>query len=205
MCNRIINGMSFMITIFLLVSFFNYCTLAGDIKGNVHIKGANNSAGVLVYIQHVDGLFSQFKGKMIMDQKHLKFIPEVLPILVGSTVTFMNNDNVLHNVFTPAGCAGSFNLGTWPKGQFKTHTFDNANCFIPILCNVHPDMQAWIVVLQNPYFVQTDSSGNYCIKDIPKGTYTLKIWHPFYKTLSERIIINSSKTIRKNFTLINHR
>jgi antitoxin component YwqK of YwqJK toxin-antitoxin module len=62
-------------------------------------------------------------------------------------------------------------------------------------------MQAWIVVLQNPYFVKTDSSGNYEIKNIPDGTYTLKVWYPFRKTISERIKIKNSAIIRKDFTI----
>ncbi|HSD63401.1 MAG TPA: hypothetical protein VLB50_06365 [Ignavibacteriaceae bacterium] len=201
MLKIIINKKLFLFVLFMLTGLINYYTLAGDIKGKVHLKGGDSDAGVLVYIENVNGTFPVSEGKIIMDQKDLMFIPSVLPILVGSTVTFLNNDNVLHNVFSPSGCARSFNLGTWPKGQYKTHTFTKADCFCTILCNVHPDMQAWIVVLQNPYFVKTDSVGNYDIKDLPEGNYILKIWYPFYKTLSEQIIIKGSGILRKNFTL----
>ena len=172
---------------------------AGNIKGKVHFKGAKSNARVLVYIENVPGKFSPPNGKIIMDQKDLRFYPKLLPILVGSTVTFLNNDDVMHNVFSPDKCAGSFDLGTWPKGQFKTHTFNKANCFLRILCNVHPDMQAWIVVLQNPYFVKTDSLGEYEIKNIPEGKYKLKVWRPFHKTLSKEVIVKKSGIIRKDF------
>ncbi len=198
---RSINEKFFLVSIFLLISLVNYNSLAGDIKGKVHLKGADSDAGVLVYIENVDGSFPLSKENIIMDQKNLMFIPEVLPILVGSTVTFLNNDSVLHNVFSPSSCAGFFNLGTWPTGQYRTQTFTKANCFITILCNVHPDMQAWIVVLQNPYFVKTDSNGNYDINNIPDGTYTLKIWYPFFKTSTAMLKIKGSATIIKNFRL----
>ncbi len=185
----------------MLLALLNYSALAGDINGKIHLKGSSSNAGVLVYIENVNGTFSPPDKKIIMDQKGLMFIPSMLPILVGSTVTFLNNDNVLHNVFSPSGCADSFNLGTWPKDQYRTHTFTKADCFCTILCNVHPDMQAWIVVLQNPYFVKTDSSGDYDIKGLPDGKYTLKVWYPFYKTVSEQIKIKGSAIVRRDFTI----
>lgn len=196
-----INIRIFLINIFLLAGLFNYSTLAGDLKGRIHLKDGDSNADILVYIENVNGSFSPPGEKIIMDQKDLMFIPSVLPVLVGSTVTFLNNDSVLHNVFSPSNCADSFNLGTWPKGQYRTHTFTKADCFCIILCNVHPDMQAWIVVLQNPYFVKTDSSGNYDIIGLPDGKYTLKIWYPFYKTVSEQIEIKGSNVVWKDFTL----
>jgi plastocyanin len=198
-CNRIYKNALILIAIFALISVISCRTFAGDIKGKVHFKGTNSNEGVLVYIETVHGKFSPPNEKIIMDQKNLRFYPKLLPILVGSTVTFLNNDNVLHNVFSPDKCPDSFDLGTWPKGKFKTHSFNKANCFIRILCNVHPDMQAWIVVLQNPYFVKADSLGEYEIKDVPEGKYKLKVWRPFHKTLSKEVIVRKSGIIRKDF------
>lgn len=186
----------------MLVDLLSYNTVAGTIKGKVYIKGADNNANAVVFIEYVKGSFKPPDDEIVMDQVNLQFIPEILPILVGSTVTFKNNDVVLHNVFSPTECSGEFNLGTWPKGQFRKYTFNKANCVITILCNVHPDMQAWIITLQNPYFVKTDSNGNYEIKDLSDGTYTLKVWYPFYKTISEKITIKNSEVIRKDFILI---
>lgn len=191
----------FLLNITLAAGLFNCNLIAGDIKGRVHLKDSGNNSGVVVYIDEVRGSFIPPDKKIIMDQKNLKFIPSVLPVLVGSTVTFLNNDNVLHNVFSPSGCADSFNLGTWPEGQYRTHTFTKANCFCTILCNVHPDMQAWIVVLQNPYFGKTDDKGNYEINDVPDGKYILKAWYPFYKTGSQQIIIKGDTVVKKDFIL----
>ena len=188
--------------IFLTAIFISRTAQAGDIKGKVQLAGSKSNANVLVYIEHVDGSFAPPQKPALMDQKDLMFSPKVLPILAGTTVDFLNSDIVLHNVFTPTKCAGMFNLGTWPKGEIRSHTFTNANCFATILCDVHPDMQAWVVVLQNPYFVKTDSNGDYEIKDIPKGTYVLKAWSPFFKTKSTRIIVKDSGLIKKDFILI---
>lgn len=192
---------SLLFILFLLVVLITNTALAGNIKGKVNLKGARNKAGVLVYIERVDSSFAPYQKPALMDQKNFMFKPKVLPILTGTTVVFMNSDSVLHNVFTPTKCAGSFNLGTWPFGEIRKHTFDKPGCFVTILCNVHPDMQAWIVVLQNPYFIETDSLGNYEIKNIPAGTYTLKVWYPFYKTISTPVTIKDNNTLIKNFTL----
>ena len=136
-----------------------------------------------------------------MDQKNFMFIPKILPILAGTTVNFLNSDSVLHNVFTPSKCAGSFNLGTWPRGQSRSYTFYNAGCFATILCEVHPYMQAWIAVLQNPFFTQANQTGEYEIKNIPPGSYKLKVWYPFYETKTLQITVEDTQTIVKNFIL----
>ncbi len=186
---------------FLFVILITSTSSAGDIKGKVHVKGVKKSAGVLVYIEYVDSSFTPPKKHALIDQKDLMFMPVVLPILAGTTVDFLNSDSVLHNVFTPSKCAGNFNLGTWPRGEIRSHTFENAGCFVTILCEVHPDMQAWIAVLQNPYFVRTNQKGEYEIKNIPPGNYELRVWYPFYKTKSEHITVKKFGAIRKDFNL----
>jgi plastocyanin len=151
---------------------------AGTIVGKVKAHGARNSGDAVVYIEKIDGKsFPAPKEHALMDQKGLRFHPHVLPILVGTTVDFLNSDDVLHNVFSPDACAGKVNLGTWPKGQKRSYTFKDADCQAVMLCNVHPEMEAFIVVCETPYFAVTKDDGSYEIKDVPPGKYTLKIWH----------------------------
>jgi len=189
------------VEIFILSIAISRTASAGDIKGRVNLAGRKSSADVLVYVEYIDGSFSPPGKHVVMDQKDLMFTPRVLPILSGTTVDFLNSDIVLHNVFTPTKCAGSFNLGTWPKGESRSHTFNDPGCFVTILCDVHPDMQAWIAVLQNPYFAKTDSSGNYEIKNIPKGTCEIKVWSPFYKAISRKVVIKDAGLIVQDFKL----
>ncbi len=185
----------------LLTAIVTIPAMAGNIKGKVHLKGAKQSTGVLVYLEHVEGKFAPPKKPAQMNQSNLAFSPMVLPILVGTTVNFLNSDSVLHNVFTPSNCGGNFNLGTWPKGEIRSHTFTKSGCIDTILCDVHPDMQAWIVVLQNPYFTQTNQDGEFEIRNIPPGTYVLRIWYPFYNTISENVKIKDTKVLIQDFTL----
>ena len=185
---------------FLIVILITKVTVAGNIKGKVNLEGTKSSDGVLIYIEHIDSTFTPLKQTAVMDQKNFMFVPKVLPILAGTTVNFLNSDSVLHNVFTPSECAGSFNLGTWPRGQSRSYTFNNAGCIATILCEVHPYMQAWIAVLQNPFFAQTNREGEYEIKNVPPGHYKLKVWYPFYKTKFIQVTVTTHKLI-KNFTL----
>lgn len=154
---------------------------AGDISGKVVCKGVRDSRDVVIYLANVPGQFAPPKDHALMDQKNLEFIPHVLPVVAGTTVDFLNSDDVMHNVFSPDQDADKFNLGSWPKGQIRSHTFqmkcDDDVCAPVVLCNVHPEMEAYVVVLKNPYFAVTDKAGNFIIKDVPAGDYHLEMWH----------------------------
>ena len=165
-----------MLVMILAVSV--HVSLAGEIKGKITAKGARDNANAVVYIDKIPGkTFEVPKKHAEIDQKNLVFHPHVLPVLTGTTVDFLNSDNVLHNVFSPDKCAESFNLGTWPQNQIRSYTFKEPGCRAVILCNVHPEMEAYVVVLETPYFAVSSKDGSYTIKDVPAGKYTLKIWH----------------------------
>ncbi len=153
-------------------------SLAGNITGKVKARGVKNSGDAVIYIVKIPSkTFPAPKDHAVMDQKNLKFVPHVLPVLVGTTVDFLNSDDVLHNVFCPDKCADKFNLGSWPKGHTKSYTFNEPGCAATLLCNVHPEMEGYVVVVETPYFSVSAADGSYTIKDVPPGKYTLKIWH----------------------------
>ena len=145
----------------------------GTIIGAVTAPQPKYKKDCVVYIENVPGNWPPTTGAKI-DQKGLVFTPHVLPIVVNTTVEFLNYDNVLHNVYSPDKIADKFNLGTWPPGEIKTYTFKQTGAAI-LLCNVHAEMEGYVVVLQNPFFSLTDENGNYTIKDVPAGSYTLKV------------------------------
>ena len=166
---------------------------AGDIKGHVQTDAGKvkYKANTIVYIEKADGSFKPPSKNPEMNQKNLTFVPHVLPVLAGTTVNFLNNDDVLHNVFSPDACTGKFNLGSWKKGMVKTHTYDKVGCNSVLLCNVHPEMEAYVMVLQNPYFAVTDKDGAFTIKNVPPGTYTIKVWNEKLKAASQEITVKS--------------
>lgn len=174
---------------------------AGDINGKLKCRGVRNCSDAVVYIDKIDEETAVPKEHAVMDQKNLRFIPHVLPIVAGTTVDYLNGDVVLHNVFTPEKCAEKFNLGTWAKGETRSYTYKDSDCGAVMLCNVHPEMEAWIVVLQNDYFYKTDKDGSYEIKNVPPGKYELKVWHEKLKTKPQSIEVLSDGTVTVDFTL----
>jgi plastocyanin len=129
----------------------------------------------LVYIDAMPG--KEFKAPekaALMDQKNKEFNPRVLPILVGTTVDFVNNDDFEHNVFSPDG--EGYNLGNWGKNGTKSHVFNTPGVYVQ-LCKVHPEMVSYIVVLKTPYFALADAEGKFKIAGVPAGTWKLKMWN----------------------------
>lgn len=150
---------------------FTGAASAGTITGKLKLKADDKQA--VVYVESATGTFAAPKGHAQMDQKGMMFIPYILPVLVGTTVDFLNSDSVNHNVFTPDNEA--YNLGTWPKGSIKSYTFKRAGVYTQ-LCSIHPEMEAFIVVLPNPYFATVDKDGNFKIDGVPDGHYSLKVF-----------------------------
>ena len=165
---------------------------AGELKGTVKATGAKNSADAVVYVDTIAGkTFPAPSAHARIDQKNLLFAPHVLPVLVGTTVDFMNSDVVLHNVFSPDKCADKFNLGSWPQGQTRSYTF-KVPCVATLLCNVHPEMEGFVLAVPTPYFAVTDKTGAYEIKNVPDGAYTVKVWHPKLKETSRSVTVSGS-------------
>ena len=174
---------------------------AGTITGTVKVTGASSSADAVVYIVQAPGAAAPSKPVQ-MDQKSMQFIPHVLPIVAGTTVKFLNSDPTPHNVFSPD--YEKYNLGTWPQGQTKDHVFAKcakAPCAYVQLCRVHPEMEGYIVVLQNPYFAVTSRDGKYEIKDVPPGSYQLGVWHEKGKAAAKPIVADASKPAVVDFVV----
>jgi hypothetical protein len=112
----------------------------------------------------------------MIDQRDMKFVPRVLPVAVGTTVEFPNNDKTFHNVFSTSE-AKKFDLGLYPSGESRSMTFDKPGV-VKILCNVHPNMEAYVIVKEHPYFAVVDARGNYRINGVPLGNYRVEVWHP---------------------------
>jgi len=172
---------------------------AGTLTGTVAATGMRSNADAVVYVDAIPGKTFPPPAKPVeMDQKDMTFVPHVLAVQVGTTVAFLNSDAFLHNVFTPDKCAGRFNLGSWPKGQTRDYTFKKP-CAATLLCNVHPEMEGFVVAVPTPYFAVTDKAGAYKIEGVPDGSYTVKVWHPKLKEASQTVTVSGATTL--DFTL----
>lgn len=163
-----INAKRLLVTLAALLGLATW-TMAGDIVGKL---GVPKPDAAVVYVETVPGTFKGGRAKM--DQMNKVFMPFVLPVLKGTVVEFHNSDNMQHNVFGVGG--ENFDLGNWTKGIVHEHTFNKLGD-VTILCNVHHEMEAHVLVLQNPYFARLDSSGAFRIANLPPGTYVVKAWY----------------------------
>ena len=141
------------------------------------------------------------KTNFVMDQLNLEFRPHVLPVLVGSTVQFPNNDQVDHNIFSMSRTK-KFNLGSYKPGDSKAVLFEKPG-IVELRCDVHAEMAAYILVMNNPYFAVTDKNGNFQIpdsdylekagmgglSDLAPGKYFIKTWHEKLKTQKKAITV----------------
>jgi plastocyanin len=169
--------------------------IAGVITGTVKVTGLRSPANVLVYIPKAPAAPVDLSGaKFIMDQRNLTFTPHVLLVPLGSSVDFPNNDKVAHNVFSLSRTK-TFNFGSYGPGQSKTVLFDKPGV-VELRCDVHAEMSAFILVMENPYWALTDDNGHFKIpdreyleqhgikgvKDLPPGSYEVKTWNEKLKT-----------------------
>lgn len=169
----------------------------GSVTGTVTAKGLRTNADIVVSLQ-APGLKLTPPAKPIeMDQKGMLFIPHVLPVVAGTTVKFLNSDPVPHNVFSPEG---KYNLGTWPQGETKDYKYDKPGVYTQ-LCRVHTEMEAYVVVLDTPYFATTDKTGTFEIKNVPPGKYTLVAWSEKLKEMKQPIVVEAGKSATTSLTL----
>ena len=168
---------------------------ANEIKGKVSVQGIKSAENIAVY---VDGLaekkFDAPKDHVVVDQHKMAFIPHVVVVQQGTTVEFLNSDSVGHNVYWPSISGNkklAHNLGTWPKGEKKPFQFNDLGV-ASLLCNVHPEMSGYVVIVPTPYFAVTDKDGNFEIKNVPAGKYSLKTWSEDGKPTTQAIDISSA-------------
>jgi len=166
--------------------------------GNVHGKVARGLVGAysdaVVYVAEVPGKTFPPPPKVVtLEQRGQAFVPHVLPILRGSTVRFPNNDRIRHNVFSPAG-PKPFNFGIYPPGSEKELTFDQLGV-VMLLCNIHENMSAFILVLQNPWFAAPDGDGRFTLENVPEGTFTLVLWSEGRSPVTRKITVRGDSEV----------
>lgn len=169
----------------------------GSVSGTITAKGLRTSADIVVSLEAPGLKVTPPAAPVEMDQSGMLFVPHVLPVVRGTTVRFLNSDPVGHNVFSPDA---KYNLGTWPKGETRDFTFDETGAFVQ-LCRVHPEMEAYVVVLDTPYFATTDRRGAYQIEGVPPGTYTLVTWSDRLKEQRQSITVTAGQATAVDLTL----
>jgi plastocyanin len=125
--------------------------------------------------------------QVTMSAENKQFLPSVLVIPVGSTVTFPNHDPFNHNVFSLSD-AGPFDLGLYGRGEGKSASFNKPG-IVRVYCNVHATMSGFIIVRDNPWYTQPGADGSFAIPEVPPGTYKLRAWHERTKDFTQTITV----------------
>jgi plastocyanin len=166
-----------------LVAALAASSFASDVQGKVTLANGRLASHCVVYLE--GGAHSKPLKSAVIDQKDRRFIPHVTVITVGTNVAFPNDDTIFHNVFADYN-AHRFTLGIYARGQVKHQVFPKPGV-VALMCSIHPDMSAYIMVVDTPYYAEADSNGAFNISNVPDGDYTLKIWHESGQTASQPV------------------
>ena len=143
----------------------------------------------VIYIESlppgVDSLLARRDPRPRLSQKDQAFAPRVLPVAAGSTVDFPNLDPIYHNVFSPSPLK-RFDLGKYPRGHSKSVSFGRPGV-VNVYCDIHSDMEAFVLVLPNRAFTQPGAAGGFELPPLPNGRYTVRVWHPDFPEIRREV------------------
>jgi plastocyanin len=158
-------------------------------------------ANVVVYVS--DGLtnhtFQPPTQPAVLEQKGCQYKPHVLALQAGQKLNVVNSDETTHNIHPTPNNNREWNM-TQPHGMPLEQTFAREEVAIPVKCNVHPWMKGYIAVLKHPYFAVTDKSGNFEIKDLPPGSYTITAWQEKLPPQSQKLTVSAGEAKTLDFT-----
>lgn len=166
-------------------------------RHTTHIpEGPQNTVIYLKGETIVPDTSQKYTAQMI--QKDEMFIPYVLPVQIGTSISFPNEDNFYHNVFSVMS-GERFDLGRYAKGETTYQTFDKPGTIV-VRCEIHPDMKAYIIILDTPFFTVPSKTGYFSLTNIPPGTYQLFAWHPDHGTQSQTITLSKDHITTTQFS-----
>ena len=190
----------FVITFSTVLHVFAEEKGVGSIQGIVKAKKAKYIKDSIVYVENVPNTYEPPREHVVMDQKNMAFIPHVLPLVKGTTVDFLNSDMVQHNIYSPDAVADNMNLGTWLKDETRPFTFNKLG-IATLRCNVHVDMLAYALVLQNPYFARVNNDGSFSLPNVPEGKCRVKLWNERLKAADREVEVKAGALVAIEFEL----
>jgi plastocyanin len=181
-----------------------YCAKAHSTPAtteDIVVGAAGVLANVVIYVS--DGLgartFQPPQQPAVFEQKGCQYKPHVLALQANQKLEVVNSDETTHNIHPNPNNNREWNM-TQPHGVPLEQTFAREEIAIPVKCNVHPWMRGFIAVFKHPYFSVTDKNGNFDLKDLPPGTYTITAWHEKLGTLSQKVTVGAGETKTLDFT-----
>jgi len=167
---------------------------------NVVVSANGALANVAIYItQGLTGNEPVSSQTIEINQKGCQYVPHIVAVDAGQHMKIVNSDQTSHNIYAQATKNPSWNKSQTAGGAPLDVTWNNEEVAIPIKCNVHPWMRAYIVVVKGPYAV-SDDSGAFKLDNLPPGNYTLTAWHETYGTQSQTVTVAPGKPSTVSFT-----
>lgn len=154
---------------------------------------------VVVYLKDAPVRGTLPVGREVIRQEDESFVPRVVAITRGSTVEFPNGDPFFHNVFSLSSAA-TFDLGRYPSGKSESWRFTRPG-LVKVYCHIHSHMSASILVLGHPYFTIPDLDGDFVLRNVPAGTYTVAGWHERIGERTRSLRIDAGQTARVDLSL----
>ncbi len=199
-------------------------SLAGTIEGTVHATpppGPPEPAGggayesrrykfaekvdyqrlrdFVVYIDQPMAAVAPAAHAAVTTQRDASFDPHVLPVAVGTTVRWPNEDDIYHNVYSDSEVK-QFDLKFYKQEKVPEVVFDQVGR-VDVFCAIHAKMHCIVLVLPNPYFATADAKGRFVIRDVPAGTYKLRAWHERLPGQTKEIVVPAEGAVRVDFAL----
>jgi plastocyanin len=137
---------------------------------------------------------------VVVDQQKCRYVPRVVGVRVGQPIEIRNSDPLLHNVRSDSGINQPFNQGQPVQGMVFSHTFTTREVMVPVKCDVHNWMRAYVGALEHPYFAVTGEAGTFALPDLPPGTYTIEAWHERLGTREQQVTIGAKESKDVEFT-----
>ncbi len=177
---------------------------AGTVTDPQVVVRGGKVANVFVYVKGglpAGASYTPPGEPVTIDQEGCLYKPRVFGTMVGQTIDIKNSDPVLHNIKAVPKENRGFNISQ-PRPMVTKRSFNRREVMVPLECNVHGWMQAYVGVLDHPFFATTGEDGTFRIQGLPAGTYEIEAWHEKFgpKTMTVTVGDGETKTADFNYT-----